>query len=128
MKEINIKTFNATINLGLTRGYSNESISKQEVIRFIQSYQNSLISKEKIYLSASVSENIIVLSGQTEPHLKIEFINYPRFPYPENILKQSINNLGKLLMNKFEQNRIVIVYTDETIMIEKNNEIDPQII
>lgn len=31
------------------------------------------------------------------------------------------------LMIQFKQNRIVIVYTDETILLEQHNELDPRI-
>ncbi len=128
MKTLNVKTFTANINLGLKKGYSEEKIPKNEVINFLQIYQNKLIEEENIYLSANVVESIIVLSGQIEPHLKIEFINYPRFIYKESLLKEKIIALAHLLMDKFEQNRIVIVFTDETFMIEKSDAIDPQII
>jgi hypothetical protein len=30
-------------------------------------------------------------------------------------------------MDKFEQNRIVIVFDDETVMLENNREVDPRI-
>jgi hypothetical protein len=30
-------------------------------------------------------------------------------------------------MDKFEQNRIVIVFDDETVMLENNSEVDPRI-
>jgi hypothetical protein len=30
-------------------------------------------------------------------------------------------------MKQFEQNRILIIYTDETSMLEQSNEIDPRI-
>ena len=127
MKTITIKIFRASINLGLKKGYSQETISEKEVINFLQAYQEKMIVEENIYLSASIINNMIVLSGQAEPHLKIEFINYPRFFYKESLLKEKINELAELLLNKFEQNRIVIIYDDKTVMIEQSDEIDPQI-
>jgi len=127
MKTITIKTFRASINLGLKKGYSQETISEKEVINFLQAFQEKMIVEENIYLSASIINNMIVLSGQAEPHLKIEFINYPRFFYKESLLKEKINELAELLLNKFEQNRIVIIYDDKTVMIEQSDEIDPQI-
>lgn len=78
-------------------------------------------------MSASVSECLIVLGGQREPHLNISFINYPKFPMKEKEFKLEINKLGKFLMKEFNQNRIVIVYHNETIMFEVNDGIDPRI-
>ena len=45
----------------------------------------------------------------------------------EEILKKAIMSLTEILMQKLEQNRVVIVFSDETIMVENNTEIDPTI-
>ncbi|TQO38683.1 hypothetical protein GQ41_3343 [Arenibacter algicola] len=89
----------------------------------MQSYQNELITESDVTLS----ECDIVLSGQVEPHLKLNFINYPKFPLEEKILKIEIENLTKSLMQKFEQNRVVIEYLNETVMLENSDLIDPRI-
>ena len=67
------------------------------------------------------------MSGQIEPHFKIDFINYPKFPMKEKGFKNEVDLLTKYLMDKLEQNRIVVVYHNETKMFEKNKEIDPRI-
>lgn len=68
-----------------------------------------------------------MLSGQVEPHLQLNFINYPKFPLKENILKIEIENLTRAVMQKFEQNRVVIEYLNETVMFEDSELIDPRI-
>lgn len=123
-----VKSFFATINLGLHRGYSDILIKKADVYLAIQQFQNSLIREKSLYLSLSVSECDIVMSGQIEPHLKLNFINYPKFPLEEKELKKHIEGLAKKLMVSFEQNRIVIEFSDETLMFEKTEEIDPKIL
>ena len=127
MNRKSVKPFHATINLGLEIGYSEQKISKQDVIHFIQHYQNKLIEDKNIYLSCSVYKCEIVLSGQIEPHLKIGFINYPKFNLNQNILKIEIEELAKQLMKEFFQNRIVIEFNDELLMLEISNEIDSRI-
>lgn len=127
MKTTELKTYSATITIGLHRGYSNILIDKKEVIKILQNYQNKLIIDKDIHLSASVSECLIVLSNQQEPHLKLDFINYPKFSFKEKVFKSEINALGKYLMNQFEQNRIVIVYHDKTVMFEIDDKIDHRI-
>lgn len=127
MKRKSIKPFSAIINIGLEVGYSEKKISKKDIIIYIQKYQDKIISTKNIYLSCSVTKTEIVLSGQTEKHLKIGFINYPKFQIDHNVLKNEIENLAQKLMNKFKQNRIVIEYLDETIMFEKTNEINNRI-
>lgn len=127
LKKVSIKPFSAKVTLGLEIGYSNKLIEKAEIIKSIQDYQNQLIKDKNLFLSVSLSVCDIVLSGQVEPHLELNFINYPKYPLAEKILKSEIENLTKYLMKKFEQNRVVIEYLDETIMFENSELIDPRI-
>lgn len=122
-----IKTFTAVITLGLEIGYSEEHYSKDYLINELQEYQKKRIDESGVYLSASVSECIIVLSGQVEKHLKLEFINYPKFPLEVEVFKEEIIKLCSHLLNKTQQNRTVIVFPDETIMLEIDGAIDPRI-
>lgn len=127
MKTKSIKTFTAIITLGLEIGYSKEHYNKQYLINELQEYQKQRIDKANIYLSAAISECNIVLSGQDEKHLKLEFINYPKFPLEVEVFKNEIIKLGSHLLNKMQQNRTVIVFPDETIMLEVDEGIDPRI-
>jgi hypothetical protein len=122
-----IKTFTAVITLGLEIGYSKELYKKEYLIQTLQEYQRQRIDEASIYLSASISESIIVLGGQEEKHIKLEFINYPRFLLEVELFKQEIIELGTHLLNKMQQNRTVIVFTDETIMLAIDAAIDPRI-
>lgn len=126
--EKSIPTFRASFTIGLQKGYSHKQYSKSEFIKELQAYQNQLIKERNIYLSACISDCDIVLSNQIEPHIKCEFINYPRFEMNTNALEEEITKLGNHLMDRFSQNRIVIVFNDETLMIECSTEIDPRII
>lgn len=126
-KKIAIAPFSAKITLGLELGYTKKQIKKEEVINYLQEYQEKLINEKNLVLSVSVSESIIVLSGQVEHHLQLNFINYPKFPLKENILKIEIENLTRAMMKKFEQNRVVIEYLNETVMFENRELIDPRI-
>jgi len=93
----------------------------------LQKHQNNRIKEAGVYLSAFVQKGDIVMSGQVEPHYKIEFINYPKFPLKESVFKDEITQLGKHLMSAFKQNRIVITFHDEIVMLEENQDIDPRI-
>ncbi|WP_299399114.1 hypothetical protein [uncultured Gelidibacter sp.] len=127
LEKVSIKSFSAKVTLGLEIGYTKKLIEKSEIIKSLQNYQNQLIKEKNLILSVSLSVCDIILSGQVEPHLKLNFINYPKFPMEEKVLKIEIENLTKYLMKKFEQNRVVIEYLDETIMIENSELIDPRI-
>lgn len=126
-KKIAIAPFSAKITLGLELGYTKKRIKKEEVLKYIQEYQEQLINEKNLVLSVSVSECIIMLSGQVEPHLQLNFINYPKFPLKENILKIEIENLTQSLMDEFEKNIVVIEYINETVMFENRELIDPRI-
>ena len=112
MRTKSIKTFTATITIGLEIGYTKENYSKEYLINELQEYQRKRIDESSVYLSASVSECIIVLSGQVEKHLKLEFINYPKFPLEVEVFKKEVVKLGSYLLYKIQQNRTVIVFSD----------------
>ena len=128
IKETKIKTFQASIYIGLEYGYTQKQIDENLVIESLSELQKQLSAEKNIFLSASISKTVIVLNNQKEPHLKINFINYPKFPLDENIFKDEVLIIGKELMKQFEQNRILIIYTDETVMLEQSEEIDPRIL
>ena len=127
MKRKSIPPFYGILTIGLEIGYEKVKIDETEIITFIQAYQDELINNKQIYLSASIANCTIVLSGQVEPHLKISFINYPKFELPLAVLKFEIEELSKQLLLAFKQNRVVIEYLDEVIMLENSEEIDPRI-
>ena len=128
IKETKIITFQASIFIGLEYGYTQKQINENLVIESLSELQKQLSAEKNIFLSASVSKTNIVLNDQNEQHLKIDFINYPKFPLSEEIFKDEVLHFGKELMKQFEQNRILIIYTDETIMFEQSEEIDPRIL
>ena len=127
IKETKIKTFQASIFIGLEYGYTQKQINENLVIESLSELQKQLSAEKNIFLSASVSKTNIVLNDQNEQHLKIDFINYPKFPLDKNIFKDEVLIIGKELMKQFKQNRILIIYTDETIMLEQSNKTDPRI-
>jgi len=43
------------------------------------------------------------------------------------VFKKEIVDLGAYLLNKMQQNRTVVVFTDETIMLELDEAIDTRI-
>ncbi|MFD1615825.1 hypothetical protein [Gelatiniphilus marinus] len=122
-----IKSFSAKVTFGLELGYTGELLEKAKIIKYIQKIQNELIKNKNIFLSVSISECNIVMSGQVEPHLLLSFINYPKFPLKIEVLKYEIEELTRKLMREFKQNRTIIEYLDETVMFEKNKKIDPRI-
>ena len=126
IRETSIKTFQASIFIGLENGYTQKRIFEDEVFQTVRRFQLVNSEERNIFLSASISDCNIVLNNQNEPHFKIDFINYPKFPLEESVMKESVISLSKELMIKHNQNRMVVVFTDETIMLEQSDEIDPR--
>ena len=127
MNQTAVKKYIATITIGLQKGYTNEMWNKQEVITRIQAIQNQMITTQDVYLSCALSICDIVLSGQIEPSLKLDFIHYPRFPMSEVDFKTHIMYFAKQLKQELLQHRIVIVFQDEIVMLEDHSNIDPRI-
>lgn len=127
MNIVTVPPFNAFMMLGLEEGYTDIVIDKNDVIKEIQTFQEQLFQKEKIYLSANVIDCQIVLKGQEEPHLKIEFINYPHANVDILDLKKHVLDMAKQLFTIFKQNRLIISYPDEIVMLENNKNLNPKI-
>ena len=121
------KTFTATATIGLIRGYDNQMISIVEFKEVLLAAQKKIYQDYKIGLSAKLSPCEIFFLGQNEPSMELQFIQYPKFPQEEAVLKKAIVALIEIMMLELEQNRVVIVCTDETIMLEQSEEIDPSI-
>lgn len=127
MKSVYCKTFIAKVTIGLFRGYSNKSISLPEFKKALLKAQENILAKYQIELSAKVIPCEILFLGQEEPSMDLQFIQYPKFPQEESALKKAIRALTEMMMLELEQNRVVIVFTDETIMLEQSDAIDPNI-
>ena len=127
MNSLSCKTFTAQVTIGMTKGYSRKKIPmpifKDELLKA----QREIKEKYNVLLSAKIRTCEIVFLGQDEPSIELEFIQYPKFLQEEKELKKAIISLTEILMIKLEQNRVVIVFKDDTIMLEQNNEIDPTI-
>lgn len=115
MKEV--KTFEAKIYVGLRPSYGEDMYNDVMVKRICQDYCNN--------------ESLCVTTTPTSFHYKdgwehgmiIGLINYPRFPSSKEKILDNAMKLGYLLMNQLKQNRVTIVTTDATIMLEADDEI-----
>ena len=127
MKSVSCKTFTATLTVGLYKGYTQEIIPISYVKEEIAKTQQRVLNQFNIVLSAKLTPCEIICLGQEEPSVTIDFIQYPKFQYKEQILKEAILFFTKNIQESLHQNRVVVVFRDETIMLENNNEIDPNI-
>ncbi|WP_293892294.1 hypothetical protein [Flavobacterium sp.] len=127
MKKIITKTFTAQAVIGLNKGYTNELISISDFKRELLNAQSKTNEETGIQLSTKVTPCEIIFLDQEEPSVTLEWIQYPKFPTTEKKLKEAILYLVEFLMEALYQNRIVIIFPDKTICLEKSDAIDPRI-
>lgn len=128
MNIVKCKTFKAEVVIGLYKSYTTELISQEEFNEALLQAQEVIKQDLSILLSAKTRMCQIQFLGQNEPSIELQLIQYPKFIVDEVNLKEAIIKLVEILMIRLQQNRIVIVFTDETIMLEQTVEIDPNII
>lgn len=127
MNSVSCKSFKAQVTIGLNIGYTTDSISIETVKHELAAAQQAVKKELNVVLSTKIRTCEIVFLGQEEPSVELEFIQYPKFIQEEALLKKAILKLTELMMMALQQNRVVIVFNDETIMIEKSEKIDPNI-
>ena len=128
MNSISCKTFTAQVTIGMIKGYSGEVIKLNVLKEELLNAQRIIKQKHNVVLSTKIRHCEIVFLGQEEQSIELEFIQYPKFLQAEKDLKKAIIMLAEILMLKLEQNRVVIVFKDDTIMLEQSGKIDPDII
>ncbi|GAA4932875.1 hypothetical protein GCM10023314_01590 [Algibacter agarivorans] len=112
INKVTVPTLKAEITIGLNKGYSEEFWSVIELKNKLAAAQQKLKQRDGILLSTKVT---------------LSFINYPKFPIEKESFKNGVSFIAKELMNELSQNRIVVVFNDETIMLEDLPEIDGSI-
>src|SRR5574338_431721 len=114
-----LPTFYANIYLGLRQGYSDKVCSVEDVREWLQEYCNNV----KLGVTLTPTEFIYV-DGR-EPGVIVGLINYPRFPRHADNVKQAALDIAKGLMELCHQERVSVVCSDETIMLEKEEYPNP---
>lgn len=109
-------TYTASIYIGLQEGYSKEIIhSSNEVHKICQQYVDD------VGLAVTITPTKFVYTQGSERGCIIGLINYPRFPSDSKQIQEKAISLGKILLEKLNQERLSIVFSDITIMLEKED-------
>ena len=127
IKKVIAPTFKAEITIGLYKGYSDAIWNLNELKSGLNKAQKLLKKNRGLLLSAKVTLCDIVFLGQDEPSVTISFINYPKFLIEKESFKEGVEFIGRTLLDDLKQNRIVIVFDDETTMLEQSDNIDRHI-
>ena len=108
-------TFFANIYVGTRHGYSGDCSSIDEIRQWLQKFCNDV----KLGVTLTQTEFIYVDGG--EPGVIVGLINYPRFPKTISDIKNIAITIAQGLMELCHQERLSIVCSDETIMLEKDD-------
>ena len=76
-------------------------------------------------LSVKLTQCEILFLGQEESSVTLDFIQYPKFPYDEEKWKDAVVLFIKSIMKELEQNRTIIIFPNNTLMLENSDNIDP---
>jgi hypothetical protein len=110
-------TYNTTIFCGLREGYDGPVHAHSEVERLCQRYVN------EVGLCVTVKPTHFFYVRGNEPGVEVGIINYPRYPKePEEILNHALA-IARRLKAEFKQERVTIVTTDKTYMLEPGDEL-----
>jgi len=115
------KTFKADIFLGLREGYSQNTHSIEEVYQLCKDYC------DKVGLCVTITPTRFIyskgagISDGWEDGSIVGLIAYPRFPQSKYDIVGTAIELAKLFLVQFKQNRISVVTTDQTILVEKED-------
>ncbi|MFD1016189.1 hypothetical protein [Winogradskyella rapida] len=127
INQVTVPSFTAEITIGLNKGYSNDAWTLNDLKHKLVRAQQKLRDTERILLSVKLTLCDIVFLGQDEPSVTLSFINYPKFQIEHQLLKKGVLFIAEQLMKELNQNRIVIVFKDQTVMLEASHDIDNNI-
>jgi len=114
------KTFTAQIFVGQRVGYSEAIIPIEEAENFLHDFCNSIgfcvtITPTK-FIYRNVSAAGVPNKGE-EPGFIVEIIQYPLYPLETFTLKSRAETIAIALKELYQQNKVTIVYQDETTTI-----------
>lgn len=106
-----VPTCQATIYVGLKEGYGGVLHAPEEAVKVCEDYCNDVGLGLTVWLCS------FVYTGGDEPGVCVGIINYPRFPSSKDDIRRHALVLAGRLKETFRQERLTVVFSDETIML-----------
>jgi hypothetical protein len=72
---------------------------------------------DKLGLCVTFTQTEFIFTKGSEPGVLIGLINYPRFPQTPYTIKERALMLAQTLKEALGQNRVSVIFSDETIML-----------
>lgn len=108
--------FEARIYIGNRIKYDGPKFSFAQLRESIGHFQES--TGRDLSNPVRITPTTFVWEEYDEEGWEIAIINYPRASKPHDVLRDFTYNLAIHLLEKFEQNRMSIVFPDEIVMLE----------
>jgi hypothetical protein len=105
------KTYTAKIYIGTLPGYEGEEYPLTKIEQICQEYCN------KVKLGLTITPTKFIYVDGNENGAIIGLINYPRFPSTPPQIRVHAITLAEKLKEQLKQNRVSIVFPDQTIML-----------
>ena len=109
-------TFEARLYIGSVQGYHGAPFTFEELKEEVGNLQSESPKEEMI--PVRIAPTNFVCGNYSEAGWEVAAINYPRFPKAEALITLFMMELAKRLLVCFNQNRISIIFPNETIMFE----------
>ena len=107
-----VKTFEAKIYIGSINNNTNQFCTEERIENIISEYVND------VKWCVTITKTKFIYVNGDELGWIIGIIQYPRFPEEEIRLKDKTLKLAKILLKKCYQERLSVIFPDETIMLE----------
>ena len=109
-------TFEARLYIGSVQGYHGTPFTFEELKEEVGNLQSESPKEEMI--PVRIAPTNFVCGNYSDAGWEVAAINYPRFPKAEALITLFMMELAKRLLVCFNQNRISIIFPNETIMFE----------
>ena len=111
-------THEVSLYIGSVRGYNGEPFTREELFEAIAGYQ---VAKGDATLAVRITPTTFVVRDYVEDGWEVTAINYPRYIKKPGDIDQFMVGLANCLLITFRQNRISVVGSETTILIEAPN-------
>jgi hypothetical protein len=112
-----VDNFYATIFVGAKEHYDGKVHTYEEAKKICQDYCDI------VSYCVTLTPTEFIYKDGNEPGFIIGLINYPRFPSTQNDINSKAILIAKTFMHEFNQYRISIQTSNQTIMLEQENDI-----
>lgn len=111
-------TYYANLYVGTRVSYTDDVLATEHARKVCQDYCN------QVGLGLSFTQTEFIYVHGKEPGIIVGLINYPRFPTSTAGIKLHALSLGKQLLEVMKQERLSIVFPEETIMLESKDSVE----